>query len=119
MHVRAADLAGLFAECGRGMTELQGIRLAPGPRVPRTFETTAGDTESLLVAFLSELVFAAEHEKMAFDRFHIEISGKRLKAGMSAAPILSMDKAIKAVTYHNLQIQKTEQGYEVEIVFDV
>jgi SHS2 domain-containing protein len=35
------------------------------------------------------------------------------------APILSMDKAIKAVTFHNLQIQKTRRGVEVEIVFDV
>jgi SHS2 domain-containing protein len=38
---------------------------------------------------------------------------------MDGAALVSMSKAIKAVTYHNLQIRKTERGVEVEIVFDV
>jgi SHS2 domain-containing protein len=31
----------------------------------------------------------------------------------------SSEKAIKAVTYHNLKIEKTNQGFETTIVFDV
>jgi len=30
-----------------------------------------------------------------------------------------LDKVIKAVTYHNLSIRQTAEGYETTIVFDV
>jgi SHS2 domain-containing protein len=92
---------------------------AEGPKVKRTFEAEATDAESLLVAFLSELVFAVEQEHLIFDEFDVQVEGMKLKVEMSGAPILSLTKAIKAVTYHNMQIQLTARGYEVEIVFDV
>jgi SHS2 domain-containing protein len=38
---------------------------------------------------------------------------------MEGAPIASLDKAIKAVTYHNLRINETSKGFETTIVFDV
>ena len=101
------------------MNALAGVQLAPGPRTPRIFESAAPEPESLLVAFLSELVYAAEQEHLAFDEFKIQMIGAGLKVEMSGAPILSLNKAIKAVTYHNLQIRQTECGCEVEIVFDV
>jgi SHS2 domain-containing protein len=38
---------------------------------------------------------------------------------MEGAEIISIDKAIKAATYHNLRIEVTDQGYEAVLVFDV
>jgi SHS2 domain-containing protein len=119
MRVTAPDLAGLFAESARGMNSLAGIKIAPGPKTRRTLGLSAPDVESLLVAFLSDLVYFAEQEHLAFDGFDIKVEGKTLNAEISGAPILSLNKSIKAVTYHNLQIQQTARGYEVEIVFDV
>ena len=119
LRVWAGSLPALFAEAARGMNALSGVRLAEGSRARRTFETAAPDPESLLVAFLSELVYAAEQEKLGFDMFMIDIEGQTLKVEMEGAPLLSLNKAIKAVTYHNLQIQQTARGYEIEIVFDV
>ncbi len=119
LRVWAADLAGLFTESAIGMNALAGVRLAEGPRARRTFETIAPDPESLLVTFLSELVYVAEQERLAFDRFEAKVKSQVLKVEMEGAPIISIDKAIKAVTYHNLQIRQTGRGYEVEIVFDV
>jgi SHS2 domain-containing protein len=132
VRVWAQDLPSLFAEAARGMNFLSGTRMSNGPRVKRTFETESPDAESLLVAFLSELVYCQEQEKLAFDRFEIEVKklarsssgaavskGKTLKVEMEGAQVSSVDKAIKAVTYHNLQIRETEQGFETTIVFDV
>lgn len=124
LHVWAADLTSLFVESARGMNALARFRIAEKPRVERTFSTSAVDTESLLVAFLSELVYFAEQDRLAFDRFDLSldlITGQpcRLSATLHGAPILSLDKVIKAVTYHNLRIQRTTQRYEMEIVFDV
>jgi SHS2 domain-containing protein len=119
LRVWAADLAHLFVETARGMNALAGTKLAEKPRVRRTFSISAVDTECLLVAFLSELVYYAEQEKLGFDMFKINVEGQTLKVEMEGAPIVSMNKAIKAVTYHNLQVRQTARGYEVEIVFDV
>jgi SHS2 domain-containing protein len=33
--------------------------------------------------------------------------------------IASLDKEIKAVTYHNLAVRQTRNGFEAHIVFDV
>ena len=119
LRVWADDLEGLFAEAARGMYALSGANQAEGPKVKRTFEAEAPDAESLLVAFLSELVYAVEQEHLIFDEFDVQVEGIKLKVEMSGTPILSLTKAIKAVTYHNLQIRPTARGYEVEIVFDV
>jgi SHS2 domain-containing protein len=119
LHVWANDLPGLFSEAARGMNILSGAQPAPGPQLQRVFATKAPDAESLLVLFLSELVYVAEQERIMFDKFEIKVEVPELKVNMSGAHILSLNKAIKAVTYHNLQIRKTEVGFEVEIVFDV
>jgi len=119
LHVWAKSLPALFAEAARGMYALSGANQAEGPKVKRTFEAEAPDAESLLVAFLSEMVYAVEQEHLIFDEFDVQVEGIKLKVEMSGAPILSLTKAIKAVTYHNLQIRPTARGYEVEIVFDV
>jgi SHS2 domain-containing protein len=106
------------------MNALAGVRLSEKQRIQRTISVSADDSESLLVSFLSELVFFAEHDQLAFDDFEVSISkgidqAYLLTASIHGAPILSSDKVIKAVTYHGLQIQKTARGLEVEIVFDV
>ena len=115
----AGNLPLLFAETARGMNALSGAQPAPGPRISRTFEAEALDMESLLVMFLSELVYAAEQEDLVFDAFEIELKGNELKVSMSGAPLLTLNKSIKAVTYHNLEIRNTVRGFELEIVFDV
>jgi SHS2 domain-containing protein len=124
LRVWAANLPELFVESARGMSSLSGIRLAQKPRIKCTFCLSAADKESLLVSFLSELVYYAEQDHLAFDYFDLNLDLEAcqpccLSAVLRGAPILSMDKAIKAVTYHNLHIHQTVRGYEVEIVFDV
>jgi SHS2 domain-containing protein len=119
LRVWAGSLPALFAEAARGMNFLAGALPAQGPRVRRTFTAEAPDAESLLVTFLSELVCAVEQENLVFDAFKVILKGSKLKVKMSGAPILSLNKSIKAVTYHNLEIRKTEAGFQVEIVFDV
>jgi SHS2 domain-containing protein len=119
IRVWAPSLPALFAEAARGMNALSGAKPGPGTRVSHTFKAEAPDLESLLVAFLSELVWSVEQEKLVFESFKVILKGTILKVIMSGAPILSINKSIKAVTYHNLKIGNTENGYQVEIVFDV
>jgi protein archease len=119
MRVRGPDLTTLFLFAAKGMNALAGMTLTPGPRVQRILEIEAPDAESLLVAFLSELVYYIEQEHLGFDHFDLQLRDNSLQVMMVGAPIESIDKAIKAVTYHNLKIRQIDNGLEVEIVFDV
>lgn len=119
VRVWAQDLPSLFAESARAMNALAGTVTASGPRVKCTFESDGPDLESLLVAFLSELVYYQEQENLAFDTFDIELVDKHISVNMEGTQIASVDKAIKAVTYHNLKVEKTSRGVEAVIVFDV
>ncbi len=119
LRVWAEDLPSLFDEAANGMASLSGVQLEAGPSVPRAVELEAADDESLLVAFLSELLYMQEQEGLGFERLHIHITGDRLMARFDAAPLAAVSKPIKAVTFHDLKINRAEQGYEVVIVFDV
>lgn len=119
LHVWADNLQSLFEEAARGMNTLAGVELAKGTHAHKHFENQSTDSESLLVAFLSELIYYQEQENLGFSKFDIRIHDCQISADLDGAPIKSIDKAIKAVTYHNLEIQQTERGLEVQIVLDV
>jgi SHS2 domain-containing protein len=115
----APDLAGLFEQAARGMYALTGARLKAGPRLSRRLAVQATDPESLLVSFLAELLYLGEVEGAGFDHFAIHLAEGGLQAELGGAPLAGQVKEIKAVTYHNLAIKKTESGYEANVVFDV
>jgi SHS2 domain-containing protein len=118
-RVWAEDLPSLFTEAARAMNSLSGTVAGNGSRLKRMFETEAPDAESLLVAFLSELLYYQEQENLTFDVFDVRFATQRLNVKMEGAQTESSEKAIKAVTYHNLKIENTDQGFETTIVFDV
>ena len=120
LEVWAPTLAALFTEAARGMYALAGAVPRAGPRERRSVTLTAGDAESLLVAWLQELLYFTESEGLAFDEFHlVRLSAEQLEAEVVGAPAQHLDKVIKAVTYHNLAIRVTEAGHSATIVFDV
>ncbi len=106
-------------EAARAMNALSGVKQAPAS-TPQAYDPGrrpgCGKSFGLFPVRVGLFV---EHEKLAFDEFEVELQGTRLKVKMSGSPILSLSKSIKAVTYHNLQIRKTEFGFQVDIVFDV
>ena len=119
MRVWAPDLAGLLLESARGMTALMEIALQGKRLAVRTIEFFAEDAESLLVTYLSELLFIGESEGLGFSEAHLSIQDNQLKGELIFRQIKSQRKEIKAVTYHKLAIQETKGGLETVIVFDV
>jgi SHS2 domain-containing protein len=118
-RIWAEDLPSLFIEAARAMNSLSGTRVGDGPHVKQSFAAEGPDAESLLVAFLSELLYYQEQEGLAFEAFDLRVASQWPKVEMEGAQIASSEKAIKAVTYHNLKIERTNRGLETTIVFDV
>jgi len=119
LEVWASDLDGLLQQAARGMYALMQARLTGEPREVYRFEINAPDREIVLVTFLSELLYFTQRDDVGFDQFDLAWAGQQLTATVEGAPIESIAKEIKAVTYHNLAVRETERGLEATIVFDV
>ena len=119
LKVWGSGLSDLFEQAALGFLTLTGMVLKSKPRLSRTIELQNIDSESLLVDFLSELLYLSEVEEIGFDSFDIHMNGSNLEAIMFGAPIDTITREIKAVTYHNLAIIEGVGVLEVKIVFDV
>ena len=119
IRVWASDLTALFTEAALGLNSIAGVQIGGGGRLNRDVSLRAPDAESLLIAFLSELIYAQENESLAFDWFKVVVSEHELAGTMAGAPLVALTRHVKAATFHNLQIRRFSGTFEVEIVFDV
>ena len=115
----APNFTELLEQAARGMYSLAGAQGQDEEGSARSFCLRAADLETLLVGFLSELLYYQEQDGLIFDAFSLSLDGDTLQADLLGVPLARLDKEIKAVTYHNLQIHHTGRGIEARIVFDV
>lgn len=120
---RGAELAEAFANAAYGMfsimAELEGVE----EKVTQQIELEAEDEETLLVEWLTELLYLFEVKGIIFRRFEIsQVDGRRLQARAFGEKLDTsrhqLKTAIKAVTYHLLKVEKSN-GYRVQVIFDV
>jgi SHS2 domain-containing protein len=109
----------LFVNAARGMFGLMADLEAVEPAIERQVELEEFDRETLLVSWLSELLWFNEENGDVFVRFEITaLTPTHLGAVVWGGPV-SDQRQIKAVTFHDLAIIETDDGYEVTLVFDV
>jgi len=120
IRVCGTTLPELFANAATGMYSLVADLPSVKPAVRRAIEVKGVDAEALLVNWLNELIYHTEMDGEVFCEFHIEsFEPTHLRATVRAGRGIELKKQIKAVTFHNLQIVLTGDGYEVTLVFDV
>lgn len=93
------------------------------PSLPKehSIELNAPDLESLLVNFLSEALYLSDLHNEAYLHADIEfLDNNHIKATISGIAIEGFEVVeIKAVTYHDLKIEKANSMWQVDIVFDI
>ncbi|MFC2025798.1 archease [Chloroflexota bacterium] len=119
IKVWAPGLVSLLEQAAVGMYAISGTRIGGKNREYHQIKLQAIDPESMLVSFLSELLFISETQHLGFTGFQLNIENNILFGTLVGAPIISQTREIKAVTYHNMQIMENPSGLEVYIVFDV
>ncbi len=95
-----------------------------GFHLAETVEVSGIDKEELLVNWLSELNYLFLTESKIFGKFDIElIKDNELSATVIGEKFNSykhtFNTEIKAVTFHDLQIEKVGDHWETKIVFDI
>lgn len=122
IKVWGRDLSSLFSAAAEGMFHLSGIEdYEEGfSAIREEISLNAMDYEGLLILFLEELLYRLTEDYMLFEVDKLTIDDNfSLKAKLHGTQIKSYQRDIKAVTYHRLNIQEKEDGYSVNIVFDI
>ena len=124
LRVRGGSLAELLANAGRGMAQLIVNPATVNARESRGIEARGEDEESLLVAWLQEIVFAFDADRFAPRDVTLDsLEGLRARGTIVGEPLDTkrhdVRNVIKAVTWHDLEIKRTGGTCEVVIIFDV
>ncbi len=119
LRLQSDDLPDLFATAARGMFSLITDLEAISSEYTVAIKLRALDVEMLLVDWLNELLYLNERDGLAFTGFDfVRLTSTELEAQASGGGVSRYKSYVKAATFSNLEVTRTESGYEVEIVFD-
>jgi len=122
IRVRAPTLEALFSETFNALMQVMyGTERRGG--IVKEIEVESPDNESLLLDFLSEVLFVSEVENLVFFNASISIHGSQLTAELSGEPFDPIRHAggseVKGISYSGLSIIHDANGYMLDIIFDV
>ena len=130
-----ATLEELFAHAALALLSLACELEAVDERERREIEATGPDLEALLFAWLAEILASADAEQLVFRRVEVtalEPGADAERAWAAPGRVRGIahgepfDKArhragtyIKAVTYHQLRVESTAEGWRAQVYLDV
>jgi len=129
--IEAPSRDALFAEALRAFTDtltpLDLLDRAGGPPVEREIALEAESLDDLMIAWLEELLFLFEVESLLFSRAEVRVEERPPGFGLRAsARGVTYDPErhplkilIKGVTYHELTVEKTAEGWRARVIFDI
>jgi SHS2 domain-containing protein len=119
MRIYGRERSELFVNAAYGMFSLIADWEDIPPSTEQEISLEAIDDETLLVDWLSELLYLHEMKEVVYTSFEIlDISPTTLRAVARGTKQWNPNTAIKAVTFNDLHIEKTPKGYTTTIVFD-
>jgi SHS2 domain-containing protein len=127
VDLEAPDLPTLFADAALALTDTLVDRASVKTAAHRDVRLASADLDSLLVDWLSELLFMFETDGWLTDAASIEIESSGDGWSLDAAirgDLFDPDRhparvLVKAVTYHALAIRQTPSGVTARVVFDI
>ncbi|WP_376795985.1 archease [Thermogemmatispora sp.] len=126
LQVYGRTLPELFVHAAEGMESLMVPLEQVEPRISREVVVEGDDLVSLLIAWLSRLIFLFDTEFLLFRQFEINDFSQtqlKMKARASGEPYdeqrHELSSAIKAVTRHQAEVVPTAGGYRARIIFDI
>jgi SHS2 domain-containing protein len=124
LEVRGRDLVDLFEQAAWSFFDLLVDARRIDPQVPLEVSVEAPDREALLVAWLGELLYYFETQKIVLSKFRMKtLTDRTLEATAWGEPFQGgkhrFKQAVKAVTYHQLRIWETSKGWRARVILDI
>jgi len=123
LYAYGEGLEELFAHAGQGFTQIVTEVECVQALLKRSIAVKAETNEGLLQRFLSELLFLLDSESLLFSRFAVELSPGEARIEAEGEPFDAsrhpFKTEVKAVTLHQLKIEKKGESYQATVVFDL
>lgn len=124
VRVFGGSFAELLENAALALMSLIADRDSVRPEEEVVFEAEAETGEELLIKMLSEILYLHEVGKMVFTEAEIELTdGFKLKGSLRGEKTdfsrHELLHDIKAATYHNLKIERADDRFMAEIIFDI
>jgi SHS2 domain-containing protein len=124
LRARSADLNALFADIALALQSVLVEDLA-AVRAERRLDVRlpADDREYLLFDWLRTLLYHFDVEKLLFSRFEVKVGDDGLEATAWGEPLdpgrHEPAHEVKAITYHQLKVERTTEGWLAEVIVDI
>lgn len=124
LRISAATLPELFADGGRGFSSLIVANLADvRPVEERTIQVAGSEPDYLLFDWLNELVYLLDREHLVFSQFTVTLNDTGLSAVCRGERLdrsrHQLEHEVKAVTYHDLKVEQSPEGWIAEVILDI
>jgi SHS2 domain-containing protein len=124
LRVTAPTLDALFADAARGLAAMIVERPeAVRPEVEERFDIAGTDREFLLFDWLRELLYRFDADKRVFADFAVTVTDAGLTATARGEPLdparHGRSHEVKAITYHELKVEPTADGWLAEVIVDI
>ena len=124
LRVRAPDLDTLFAEAAEALFAAIVEDLAEVQPLQRVEVRLSGDDrEYLLFDWLKELLYRFDAEHLLFARFAVHVDDHGLSGTAWGEPLDParhvLSHEVKAITYHDLRVEPTPDGWLAEVIVDI
>jgi len=122
--VQAADIKDLFMRAAYAMTDIMVEGDIKGKPVRRELTFEGEDLPDLMVRWLGEVLYLFEAEKLIVRDIEItSISEIGLESVLNLARFRGgrhqIAREIKAVTYHQISVERKDGEWEARIIFDI
>lgn len=126
LKVFGYSLDEIFANTALGYYSLLNISREHHPQSEKTIDLNAKQKETLLVDMLNELIYIYDTEGFVGENTSVELHCSKecnirmhLKGFLCPIESVSPDVLIKAATYSNLSVEKKQDHWEGNIIFDI
>jgi SHS2 domain-containing protein len=122
--VKGPDIKSLFILAAQAMTDIMVKGDIRDRKVIRDVLVEGEDFPDLMVRWLGEILYLFEGENLILNSIEIKsISPVQLKSTLTLTSFEpkyhKVLREIKAVTYHQISVDKTNDGWEARIIFDI
>ena len=122
--VKGADLKDLFIRAAYAMMDLMVEGDIGEKGVRRELAIQGDDLPDLMVRWLGEVLYLFEAENLLVAKIEItSLSERRLESALTLVHFRrghhQITREIKAVTYHQISVERKDGGWEARVIFDI
>ena len=119
------NLNELFSNAALAMFEIMINTKQIKPKVKKKVRTSGNDLESLMFNWLNALLVYVDGNNLAFNKFKVKVNEKRLSLTAECRGERMDSKkhetrtAVKAATYHKLEVNKEKNYWKAKVIVDI